>query len=110
LPDRQAHNLKVIGSNPIPATKLRRQVKGLAALPFWRLWFNPAPGSTVEARARVIVGTSEGWRVGRVVIPQRLVTDCNPTPNWSCQPDEHIFMMTLDRLAMGSGRKGTKAT
>ena len=28
---RQAHNLKVIGSNPIPATKLRRQVKDLAA-------------------------------------------------------------------------------
>jgi hypothetical protein len=25
------HNLKVIGSNPIPATKLRRQVKDLAA-------------------------------------------------------------------------------
>ena len=37
---RQAHNLKVVGSNPTPATKLRRQVKGLAALPFLRLSFN----------------------------------------------------------------------
>ena len=32
------HNLKVAGSNPAPATKLRRQVKGLAALPFLRLY------------------------------------------------------------------------
>jgi hypothetical protein len=29
-----AHNLKVVGSNPTPATKLRRQVKDLAAFPF----------------------------------------------------------------------------
>ena len=34
LPDLRAHNLKVRGSNPPPATKLRRQVKDLAALLF----------------------------------------------------------------------------
>jgi hypothetical protein len=28
---RQAHNLKVIGSNPIPATRKSRQVNDLAA-------------------------------------------------------------------------------
>ena len=31
---RQAHNLKVVGSNPTPATKLRRQINGLAAFRF----------------------------------------------------------------------------
>jgi hypothetical protein len=36
-PDVRAHNLKVVGSNPTPATKLRRQVKDLAAFPFWGL-------------------------------------------------------------------------
>jgi hypothetical protein len=32
---RQAHNLKVIGSNPIPATRQRRQVNDLAAFLFF---------------------------------------------------------------------------
>ena len=67
------HNLKVVGSNPTPATKLRRQVKDLAALPFLRLCFDPASGSTVEARGRVIVGKSTSWRVGRVKNPPRQV-------------------------------------
>src|ERR1700682_3475873 len=31
---RQAHNLKVTGSNPVPATKQRRQVNDLAAFQF----------------------------------------------------------------------------
>jgi hypothetical protein len=61
---RQAHNLKVIGSNPIPATKLRRQVKDLAALPFLCLCLEPASGSTGEAREGVIIGKSAGWRAG----------------------------------------------
>jgi len=68
-----AHNLKVIGSNPIPATKLRRQVKDLAAFSFLRLCCDPAPGSTVEARGSVIVGKSTGWCVGRDGILQRQV-------------------------------------
>ena len=59
----QSHNLKVVGSNPTPATKLRRQVKDLAALSFSRLCLVPASGSTVEARGSVIVGKSRGWRV-----------------------------------------------
>jgi hypothetical protein len=54
----QSHNLKVVGSNPTPATKLRRQVKDLAAFPFWGLCLEPAPGSTVEARECVIVSES----------------------------------------------------
>ena len=52
-----------------PATKLRRQVKDLAALPFWRTYLEPAPGSTVEARGCVIVGKSTGYseaRAGRI--------------------------------------------
>jgi hypothetical protein len=55
---RQAHNLKVVGSNPTPATKLRRQVKDLAVFPFWGLCLEPASGSTVEARECVIVSES----------------------------------------------------
>ena len=54
----QSHNLKVVGSNPTPATKLRRQVKDLAALPILRLCLEPASGSTVEARECVIVSES----------------------------------------------------
>jgi hypothetical protein len=52
------HNLKVVGSNPTPATKLRRQVKDLVASPIWGLCLEPAPGSTVEAREWVIVSES----------------------------------------------------
>src|SRR5260370_37965229 len=59
------HNLKVRGSNPLPATKLRRQVKDLAALPLWRTYLEPAPGSTVEARGCVIVGKSTGYSEAR---------------------------------------------
>jgi hypothetical protein len=54
----QSHNLKVVGSNPTPATRLRRQVKDLAALPILRLCLEPASGSTVEARECVIVSES----------------------------------------------------
>src|SRR5262245_8435373 len=61
--NRQAHNLKVVGSNPTPATKLRRQVKDLAALPFWRLWLVLALGSTVEAGGSAIRRKSTRWRV-----------------------------------------------
>jgi hypothetical protein len=41
LCDRQAHNLKVVGSNPTPATKSRRQVKDLAAFAFCAYVWNP---------------------------------------------------------------------
>src|SRR5665213_1190970 len=34
---RQAHNLKVVGSNPTPATKSRRPVNDLAAFAFFAL-------------------------------------------------------------------------
>jgi hypothetical protein len=64
---RQAHNLKVIGSNPIPATKLRRQVKDLAALPFLRLCLEPASGSTGGSKKgrnhRQISGLARGPRL-----------------------------------------------
>src|SRR5471032_217155 len=35
---RQAHNLKVTGSNPVPATKIRRNIKGLKGAPFGALF------------------------------------------------------------------------
>ena len=63
---RQAHNLKVIGSNPIPATKLRRQVKDLAALPFLRLCLEPASkhwGSKKGRNHRQISGLARGPRL-----------------------------------------------
>jgi hypothetical protein len=59
--------------SPFPSTKLRRQIKDLAALPFLRLCLVPGSGSTVEARGSVIVSKSTRWLVGRVEVPQRQV-------------------------------------
>ena len=47
---RQAHNLKVIGSNPIPATRKSRQVKDLAAFLFLEL-LNRWRVNTVSTKA-----------------------------------------------------------
>ena len=52
---RQAHNLKVTGSNPVPATRIARQLKRLAGFLLTEPSFQKSTGSTVEARGRVVL-------------------------------------------------------
>ena len=54
---RQAHNLKVTGSNPVPATKFLRVIKRLSAALRGGLRVSKTRGSTVEARGREVLGT-----------------------------------------------------
>ena len=48
---RQAHNLKVVGSNPTPATKSAKLIKDLHAALRGGVCVSSACGSTVEASA-----------------------------------------------------------
>jgi hypothetical protein len=66
----QSHNLKVVGSNPTPATKLCRQVKDLVAFSFLRLCSELASGSTVEARGNEIARELVGYGVIAPVLAQ----------------------------------------
>ena len=50
-----AHNLKVTGSNPVPATKLQRVIKRLNAAPKGGVCACNIRGSTVEARGREVL-------------------------------------------------------
>ena len=52
---RQAHNLKVTGSNPVPATRIARQLRRLAGFLLTEPSFQKSTGSTVEARGRVVL-------------------------------------------------------
>ena len=76
---RQAHNLKVTGSNPVPATRKARQLKRLAG--FWLPGpgFQKIHGSTVEARRRVIVRVpahlAPRWRMFRAVTKRRPIAN-----------------------------------
>ena len=60
--EAEAHNLKVRGSNPLAATKLRRQIKDLAALPSLRSRSNRAQEALWKQEGDVIAGKTEGWR------------------------------------------------
>ena len=50
-----AHNLKVVGSNPTPATKFTRHFKCLRAALAGGFLRSSTRGSTVEARGREIL-------------------------------------------------------
>ena len=50
-----AHNLKVAGSNPAPATKIPRGIKGLSAALRGGVCVSNTRGSTVEAREREVL-------------------------------------------------------
>ena len=52
---RQAHNLKVVGSNPTPATKSIRVIKRLCAALRGGVCVSAARGSTVEARGAEVL-------------------------------------------------------
>jgi hypothetical protein len=47
-----SHNLKVVGSNPTPATKSRRAVNDLAAFAFWTLGRISALSTLCQQTAR----------------------------------------------------------
>jgi hypothetical protein len=50
------HNLKVVGSNPTPATKNTRDNKDLKASQTGGFLRSNTPGSTAEARGREVLG------------------------------------------------------
>ena len=52
---RQAHNLKVVGSNPTPATKLTPVTQCVAGFLILGPIICRSRGSTVEARGRVVL-------------------------------------------------------
>ena len=73
----QAHNLKVAGSNPAPATKFAAKSKTWRRS-YFDYVFNSPSGSTVEARGRVILSASKGWRLRQVdlrSLPKRTMAD-----------------------------------
>ena len=51
----QAHNLKVVGSNPTPATKILRVINRLSAALRGGVCVSNTRGSTVEARGSELV-------------------------------------------------------
>ena len=53
---RQAHNLKVTGSNPVPATKYSRKNKDLQIAPRGDFCVVKLPGSSAEARGCEVLG------------------------------------------------------
>ena len=50
-----AHNLKVVGSNPTPATKIPKCFSDLRGARKGAFCVSSTPGSTVEARGREIL-------------------------------------------------------
>ena len=55
---RQAHNLKVTGSNPVPATKNTNDIRYLQSAPRGGVCVSKIRGSTVESRGREVLGNN----------------------------------------------------
>src|SRR6056297_2305002 len=71
---RQAHNLKVVGSNPTPATNILRVFKRLSAALRGGVCVSNTRGSTVEARgAEVLRATLDNMRSSSMGFLSRLL-------------------------------------
>jgi len=55
---RLTHNLKVTGSNPVPATKKYKDINYLQSAPRGAICVAKSPGSTAEARGCEILGNN----------------------------------------------------
>ena len=76
---RQAHNLKVVGSNPTPATNFLRVIKRLSAALRGGVCVSNIRGSTVEARGREVLDIAAKSASPRSpMLPDRLRAPSNP--------------------------------